>query len=226
MLTDTPRSEAQFSNLVVCFPVSHQGGKLTVRNAGKKIEFDWSNASHVDKDIIQWAAFYSDCEHDMHEVTSGHRLTLAYNLFGTRGLGHLTGSPSLILNPALLPLYEKLRKVLEAPIFFNKGSILAIWLTHSCAHTINHINFLPSSLKGADMSFYETTCDLGLWCRVVPVIQVECGSSDYYEGKKGEFWHMNKKLSGSNKHADGSDLDEQAHPLKAFGVELPVGNVT
>jgi hypothetical protein len=30
---------------------------------------------------IQWAAFYSDCEHEVKEVKTGHRITLAYRLY-------------------------------------------------------------------------------------------------------------------------------------------------
>ncbi len=52
------------------------------------MSFDWSSNDKADPEI-KWAAFYSDCEHEVHEVTSGHRVTLTYNLYVTRGLGHL-----------------------------------------------------------------------------------------------------------------------------------------
>jgi len=48
--------------------------------------------------------------------------------------------------------------------------VLALELTHSYAHTSNHNNFLPYSLKGADMSFYNAASALGLKCLVVPMI--------------------------------------------------------
>ncbi|KAK4695497.1 hypothetical protein P7C71_g2267, partial [Lecanoromycetidae sp. Uapishka_2] len=44
----------------------------------ERFEYDWSNE---DADVISWAAFYSDCEHEVQEVESGHRITLTYNLY-------------------------------------------------------------------------------------------------------------------------------------------------
>jgi hypothetical protein len=62
-----------------------------VRNAGKEVVFDWSAEEEAIKEEakLQWAAFYSDCEHEVYEVTSGHHFTLTYNLFVTRSPGHV-----------------------------------------------------------------------------------------------------------------------------------------
>lgn len=101
------------------------GGELVVRNAGSELVFDWSTGDedHDDagKPILQWAAFYSDCEHEVYEVTAGHRITLTYNLYVTRGLGHLAGSAAL--NATQLPLYEKLQRALESPGFLRRGEV-------------------------------------------------------------------------------------------------------
>ncbi|KAK6858062.1 hypothetical protein PG995_005761 [Apiospora arundinis] len=100
---DTPRSREQFGSLVVCLPVDHEGGQLKVRHKGEEMTFDWStnptsqpnqnkkNKSKPDSQAIHWAAFYSDCEHEVLEVTSGHRITLTYNLYAVRGFQRLTG---------------------------------------------------------------------------------------------------------------------------------------
>jgi hypothetical protein len=169
---DTPRSEAQLGSLVVSLPFEHEGGQLAVRNAGAEVLFDWSeSANQADTQPgIKWAAFYSDCEHEVLQVTSGNRVTLTYNLFVTRGLGHLAGSPSSVLEAKSLPLYKTLQTALKEPTFFRKGRLLAVWLTHSYAHTSKRNNFLPESLKGADMSLYETALALGLQCKLVPII--------------------------------------------------------
>ncbi|USW58716.1 hypothetical protein Slin15195_G120350 [Septoria linicola] len=143
---------------------SSSRGELVVRNAGNEVTFDWSEFQD-----LNWAAFYSDCEHEVLEVEAGHRLTLTYDLYVTRGLGHLAGTASG-LDATTLPLYKSLSTALENPGFLRRGRILAVWLTHSYAHTNKHVNFLPDSLKGADMSLYETASELGLRCDVVPVI--------------------------------------------------------
>lgn len=62
-----------------------------MRHQGRTLTFDWSAADGGDSDSqapsIHWAAFYSDCEHEIFEVTEGHRLTLTYNLYSVRGNG-------------------------------------------------------------------------------------------------------------------------------------------
>ncbi|KAL2273528.1 hypothetical protein FJTKL_04434 [Diaporthe vaccinii] len=78
---DTPQSNTQFGSLVVCLPVQHEGGQLVARHKGKEMTFDWGNSTQS----IQFAAFYSDVEHEVLEVHSGHRVTLTYNLYAVRG---------------------------------------------------------------------------------------------------------------------------------------------
>ncbi|KAH9876511.1 hypothetical protein J1614_003642 [Plenodomus biglobosus] len=114
---DTPRSELQFGSLVVCLPRAHEGGQLVVRHQGQTMNFDWSQNS---KDI-QWAAFYSDCEHEVQEVTSGHRVTLTYNLYARCGLGESADSVSDLLVQQL-PLYNEFKTALENPLFMPQGA--------------------------------------------------------------------------------------------------------
>jgi hypothetical protein len=111
---------------VVSLPSAHEGGQLTVNNtgaAGQNVVFDWSTTDHAAPAEIRWAVFYSDCEHEVHEVTSGHRVTLTYNLYLTRGAGHLAGA-SPTLDSTQLPLYEGLRTALENPGFWRDGQYL------------------------------------------------------------------------------------------------------
>ncbi|KAL8840466.1 MAG: hypothetical protein Q9176_003792 [Flavoplaca citrina] len=63
---DTPRGPTQFGSLFVCLPNPHEGGILRVNHRGQTIGFDWAKKS--DQQIIQWAAFYGDCEHEVMEV--------------------------------------------------------------------------------------------------------------------------------------------------------------
>lgn len=85
--------------------------------------FDWSaNQNNFDHHRIRWAAFYSDCEHEVLEVTRGHRLTLTYNLYAVRGAGRLTGvSPTL--NPVYLPLFQTLKKIQSQDPFGGQGEM-------------------------------------------------------------------------------------------------------
>lgn len=99
---DTPRAENMFGSLVVCLPVPHEGGQLTVRHGGQSRVFDWSwsgekeagggeadtneggsvrDAGDSKVSRLQWAAFFGNCEHEVAPVTSGYRCTLTYNLY-------------------------------------------------------------------------------------------------------------------------------------------------
>ena len=122
---DTPRSSLQFGSLLVALPCHHEGGQLVVRHADQCTTFDWSTSSSQGKtsSAVQWAAFYSDCEHEVKEVTEGHRITLTYNLYYTLGVGDLTGK-SPAMDVTSLPLYHKVNAALEAPSFMAEGKVL------------------------------------------------------------------------------------------------------
>ncbi|KAF2117252.1 hypothetical protein BDV96DRAFT_490085 [Lophiotrema nucula] len=155
---DTPRSEKQIGSLVVCLPCDHEGGQLVVRHRAKSMKFDWSKA----RDSIQWAAFYSDCEHEVLEVSSGHRITLTYNLYVTRGVGDLAGDcPALDVQT--LPLYREVKRALANPDFMAEGGYLGKHCSHAYAHgTWAGASALPATLKGTDMTVYEVFRSLGV----------------------------------------------------------------
>ena len=78
---DTPRSKDMFGSLVVCLPTQFTGGALVTRHKGEEKVFDWSSSPEDPLNVVCWAAFFSDVEHEILPVTSGHRLTLTYNLY-------------------------------------------------------------------------------------------------------------------------------------------------
>lgn len=110
---DTPRSKHQIASLVVCLPSVHEGGQLVLRHEGRETIFDWSGEKN--RNTIQWAAFYSDCEHEVLEVTSGHRVTLTYNLYNT------CWANTAWVDPEQVELYRSLKCVVEQPAFFKNG---------------------------------------------------------------------------------------------------------
>ncbi|KAG8623934.1 hypothetical protein KVT40_008910 [Elsinoe batatas] len=170
---DTPRSKRQFGSLVICLPSSHKGGSLIVRHQGVEKVFDWEAAS---KDQIQWAAFYSDCEHEVRQVTSGHRVSLTYNLYDMDTTDRI--SPSLRVEA--ISLVEPVKAVLDSDQFRPPGSILGIYLAHSYAHNhAENILHLPHmALKGIDSALYEVFTYLGLKVHLHPVLD---GQIDDYE---------------------------------------------
>lgn len=70
-----------FASLVVVFPTAHERGALKLRHGGDEWTVDSATAIAVDTDpVISYIAFYSDVEHEVTPVTSGHRVTLTWNL--------------------------------------------------------------------------------------------------------------------------------------------------
>ncbi|EJP63178.1 oxidoreductase, 2OG-Fe(II) oxygenase family protein [Beauveria bassiana ARSEF 2860] len=191
---DTPRSAAQFGSLVVCLPAEHHGGQLKVRHKGEETTFDWSTPSDESKlPHIEWAAFYSDCEHEVMEVSSGHRLTLTYNLYAVPGTRHLTGRSS-VLDPTRLPLHSAIERLIsddplcgkglvfealsyqisdQSTLTLNAGGTLGFWCSHAYAYNDTREAPLPETLKGIDASVWESFRALGIEVKIAPIIRME-----------------------------------------------------
>ncbi|PGH03432.1 hypothetical protein AJ80_08680 [Polytolypa hystricis UAMH7299] len=171
---DTPRSPNQFGSLVVCLPSIHKGGTLVVRHGSQTVEFNWDALSSSQ---LQWAAFYSDCEHEITCVTEGHRITLTYNLYVTDTIrGSLV--PNSIVEPTSLPSYPQLKDLLEQPDFFPDGisPLPSINDSPFCSHTYAHASktanvSLPRRLKGSDMALFAVLQYLGLPVKVLPILK-------------------------------------------------------
>ncbi|KAL2815226.1 hypothetical protein BDW59DRAFT_16821 [Aspergillus cavernicola] len=166
---DTPRAPSQIGSLVVCLPSEFTGGRLTVEHQGQKVEFDWGENSST---MIQWAAFYSDCEHEIETITQGDRITLTYNLYVTEPVGGVIPSPTSIVDPKTLPMYGWVKDLLGQDDFMKEGGVLGIFCSHAYAHSSKIAEFqLPRALKGADLVLYAVFKSLGIDIEVLPVLE-------------------------------------------------------
>lgn len=95
-----------------------------MQHHGKQVEFDWSAQS---ASTIQWAAFYSDCEHEIKTIIEGDRITLTYNLYVTEARGVEIPLYVPIVDPKAFPLYEWMKSLLAGPGFMQEGTV-----TSSC----------------------------------------------------------------------------------------------
>ncbi len=84
-----------------------------LRHQGREQVFDWSGNSG--RTAVQWAAFYSDCEHEVLEVTSGHRITLTYNLYAT------CWANAAWIDTKQVELFRMLQQSLQVPAFCKDG---------------------------------------------------------------------------------------------------------
>lgn len=89
---------------------------LRVKHRGEIVDFAWGYTS---QQSLQWAAFYGDCEHEVLEVTKGHRVTLTYNLYYSS-----IGNPAQpVSKPHHLPLYDITSELLLQPQFMRQGRL-------------------------------------------------------------------------------------------------------
>ena len=82
---DTPRGENHIGTLVIALPSPFEGGQLILRHGSFEHVVDWSTPGRIDHpDGLHWVFFYSDIEHEVRPVTSGYRLTVSYNIYGSK----------------------------------------------------------------------------------------------------------------------------------------------
>ncbi|KAG9571687.1 hypothetical protein KCU97_g15840, partial [Aureobasidium melanogenum] len=189
---DTPRSETQVGSLVVCLPSEFEGGILSVSHQANTIRFDWSASSSTSQTpSIQWVALYSDCSHEVQEVTAGHRITLTYNLYASRGSGFLAGKKHS-MDATRLPTYQPLVDLLRSRTFKAEGGSMAIGLAHAYpyTHALLHRQ-LPSALKGADMMLYEVLLALNLRAELIRVMDMSEECADIRD-HDAQFYHSDE----------------------------------
>ena len=75
---DTEKEKGMFGSLIIGLPSQYTGGDLIIQFDGVKEVADFSQSSG--KYLINYAAFYADCDHEVKPLTSGYRVCLVYNL--------------------------------------------------------------------------------------------------------------------------------------------------
>ncbi|KAL6071747.1 Fe2OG dioxygenase domain-containing protein [Balamuthia mandrillaris] len=80
---DTEKEKGMFATLIIQLPSRCQGGALLVSHGGVRQTFDFGESSGMAAFQCHFAGHYADVEHEVKEVTSGHRLAVVYNLVWT-----------------------------------------------------------------------------------------------------------------------------------------------
>ncbi|EIN13084.1 hypothetical protein PUNSTDRAFT_131307, partial [Punctularia strigosozonata HHB-11173 SS5] len=80
---DTARGENHLGTITLCLPSSFTGGDLVVRKGDREIVYDWSTDvwGASGNPQLPWAFLYADVEHEVLPVTSGMRVTAAWDVF-------------------------------------------------------------------------------------------------------------------------------------------------
>jgi hypothetical protein len=175
-----------FGSLVVVFPTPHEGGALFLRHHGHEWIFDSGQAlAAVGQPTIGYVAFFSDVEHEVAPVTSGHRITLTYNLYFDDG-GPVSENDAVSehLIPPQPPnqegFHEALKALLGNPEFMADGGTLGFGLRHVYPIKEN-LNHVYDVLKGSDAVVYQSMCALGF----EPVLYVYYDEDEYDDALQG-----------------------------------------
>lgn len=112
-----------FGSLVLCLPSTFKGGQLSIKHKSCQKVYDWGAGAH-DSQQIQWAAFYSDCTHEILPVTEGARVTLTYGLYvdAMTSQDHLNGTTKFS---------DSLAEAVKEPGFMEQGGILGFACEHA-----------------------------------------------------------------------------------------------
>jgi hypothetical protein len=158
-----------FGSLVIVFPTHHEGGALFLRHRGHEWIFDPGQAlagGAEDRPSIGYVAFLNDIEQDVAPVTSGHCVTLTYNLYFDDDGRPVSGkdAASKLLIPPKPPNQDGFREafnaLLENPEFMAEGGTLAFGLRHG--YPIEYdLKPIYDVLKGSDTVVYHSVLALG-----------------------------------------------------------------
>ena len=74
---DAEKIDRMVATLTVTLPSTGTGGKIVVEHKGVSVEIDLDSE---DRSELTFAAFYSDCRHEVLPLQSGYRVCLVYNL--------------------------------------------------------------------------------------------------------------------------------------------------
>ncbi|KAG6823711.1 hypothetical protein H0H93_003197, partial [Arthromyces matolae] len=156
-----------FGSLVIVFPTPHEGGALVLRHFDQEWTFD--SAALTKKQStpsIEYIALYSDVDHEVTPVESGHRVTLTYNLyFGSEVAKNLSSVTPIAPDETLLR--DALSAALDDPTFLPEGGYLGFGL--SFQYPVNPDEYstkahdkLVASLKGSDALIYRVCTNASL----------------------------------------------------------------
>ncbi|KAG5874837.1 hypothetical protein JTB14_009294 [Gonioctena quinquepunctata] len=140
---DSEKMENMVATLVVVLPSPHIGGTLLIKHINKKFKFATENLEESDARCI---CFFSDCWHQVKEVTHGHRMVLTYNI--------------VLENGQLLDLLQNdyLEGRLSAYFDDSEEEIDAKKLVILLNHSYSEHSLKWNLLKGEDIQYARLLC--------------------------------------------------------------------
>lgn len=179
---DSEKVPGMFGTLVVTLPSRHEGGDLVIRHHGRETVVSLLGD---DPGEVRYAAFYADCEHEVHPVTSGYRVCMVYNLIA-RGSGSAMKAPDN--QPAV-------RQVAELFRGWGASGADPVKLVYLLEHHYTQAALSWAGLKNGDAArasvLRAAAAQAGCAIHVGMVHIEEYGQADYNQGYRGR-WSRNR----------------------------------
>lgn len=152
-----------FGSLVVCLPFDHTGGGLLLRHQDRDFLFDGQALLQgAESPSAAYVAFFSDVEHEVTEVTSGHRVTITYNLYFDSKKGVPVTKPSTQLEH---PFLTRLKNIKEDADLRRAHQVLGFGLQHAYPFKTAILKSKNLRLKGIDATVIKILKHLGITYR-------------------------------------------------------------
>ncbi|KAH8916433.1 hypothetical protein BT69DRAFT_1270384 [Atractiella rhizophila] len=208
---DTPKSDQHLGTIVVCLPSTFKGGEFLIGEDNEIQTLKWDEDCSAGKHC--WVFLYSDVQHEVKPVTSGYRITIAYDVF--IGSSTKENSPRNV-DISAVPLYAALKNALRDESFFKEGGKLS-WAMHY-GYPVDrdaHGSDLSGRLKGRDRLLYNVLSFLNLKFKIQAVYETDDDDYDNSSDKDLEpldkFWPDTRRgslLIGGNFLAGEDDYVE------------------
>jgi hypothetical protein len=187
---DTPRGKTMFGSLVIAYPTPHAGGALRFSKGDKTWSLDSATMLAEQREpAIAYAVFFSDTEHEVLPVTSGHRITITYNLYLAPGLGEEDESAASAGSAIAAEvkndeatLGSMLQGLLDDAAFLPKGGLMGFGLKYQYAvadRTTGSFADVGGRLKGVDAAVVRACARLGLATQIKALAQADAHDSGW-----------------------------------------------
>ena len=202
---DTEKEKGMFATMVIQLPSKFDGGKITVRHAGKEkvMEMDGERSGYCCK----YAAHYSDCEHQVSEITSGYRLALVYSLCWTaRG-----SPPSADTGTTII---RQIAKILPK-ICTGERNLFAWFLSHKYSES-GILDSGIDALKGPDAAVATALRQANELLPEDQQFEFHIAKVNREVQQFGDFWDEDSWEGGFQPNGDGEEI---VNIEKCFGFD-------
>ncbi|MBL4761443.1 MAG: 2OG-Fe(II) oxygenase [Gammaproteobacteria bacterium] len=199
---DTEKQQGMVATLIIALPSEHSGGTLIVEHQGqqKKISFGGVKSG----EHMQYAAFFSDCQHEVKPIKEGYRVCLVYNLLvkRTKKQSHVVTSSTDALTSLLAEWHQQQDKLVF--VFDHQYTQAQLALNYMKAQDHEACRQLLAAAKAANydahlalLSFYE-------------IGEPECQDDDAYgyRSSRNYYYHYDEDMDEEEDEDEESDTSK------------------